>query len=211
VPSRNTWRTKERPERAAGRWKESIASKKTSPFSCRHGRLKTQNAAPLRNTGASIKPSSELLAVDSGEGWGPEGKRQKNLENRPHSSFVCEGAGAGRGPLRGLRKDARQGGLPEFVTKQIELIGIGADLKRPGSAAALVRCIGQHGRHKGRDEQNQDHDSQRFHFQTRSIFFVYLMKPLTLSIGSSGVGNLIEETTPAPFFHNSRKTKLSVR
>ena len=35
------------------------------------------------------------------------------------------------------------------------------------------------------------------------------MKPLTLSIGSSGIGNLIEETTPAPFFHISRKTKLS--
>jgi hypothetical protein len=86
----------------------------------------------------------------------------------------------------------------EFVTKQIEVIGIGADLKRPGSAAALVGCIGQHGRHKGRDEQNQGQDSQRFHFQTRSIIFSYLMNPLILSIGTTGIGNLIQKTAPAP-------------
>jgi hypothetical protein len=112
-----------------------------------------------------MNSSSEGAAVDSGEWWGPEGKRQKNLEIRPHSDFVCEGAWTHQGPIGRRWNDARQGGLLELVTKQIEVIGIGADLKHPGSAAALVGGIGKHGGHKDREGQYQDQDSQRFHFK----------------------------------------------
>lgn len=116
-----------------------------------------------------MNSASEGAVVDSGDGRGPEGKRQKNLEIRPHRAFVGEGIWTSRGPLGRLWNDARQGGLLELVTKQIEVSGIGADLKRPGSAAALVGCIGEHGRHKDREGQYQDEDSQSFHFKTRTI------------------------------------------
>jgi hypothetical protein len=176
--------------------KESIASKMTSPFSCRHGRLKAQDAAPQRNTGGIDEFVFRVSSQDSGERGSPEGKGKMNLECRPYGAFLGEGAGTRRGPLRRLRKVSRQGGLLELVTKQIEVIGIGADLKRPGKAAALVGCIGEDGRYKDRDKQNQDQDTQSFHFQTSSMFFAYLMKPPPLSIGSTGIGKLIQKPPP---------------
>jgi len=139
-----------------------------------------------------MHPSSTATAVDSGERRGPEGKRQKNQERRRYGTFPGEEAGRHRGTLRVLQKVARQGSLLELVTKQIEVSGNGADLKRPGNARALVGCVGQHSRHKDRDEQNQDQDSQSLHIQTRlNNLALYLMKGIALSIRSTGIGKLI--------------------
>lgn len=58
-----------------------------------------------------------------------------------------------------LRRVAQRDENLGLLAEQIEIIVEGADLKCPGNNRTLVDCIGEHGRHKKRDDQNGDQDS----------------------------------------------------
>jgi hypothetical protein len=112
----------------------------------------------MKAGGADSKSSADLPVGSSEKRGGPEEEGKKELGTRLDGDLMDNRVlTCGVRPHR-LRQVAQRDGKLCFLAGQIEVLGEGADLKRPDNRT-LVDCIGYHCRHKKRDDQNRDEDS----------------------------------------------------